>query len=84
MNAIVHSRYRNFSKADWHLYATLCTNKLTPGIFIDATDPIECFSAELLRIAEDCIPKSSPNPHFRKPWFTDQTASPYIDTVHLV
>ena len=60
-----------FSKANWELFNSQCMLHLTPDKFADTEDPIDEFSSTLLRIAEECIPKTSTNLKRNRPWFDE-------------
>jgi ribonuclease HI len=64
-------RYKLHS-ADWVKFAELCIAELQVEHVLQADDPVEYFTCTLLAIADQTIPKTTPQPKIiHKPWFTD-------------
>jgi ribonuclease HI len=60
-------------KADWVKFETLCTIRINSNTILNDDDPIRQFTSILIEIAEESIPKSSPNcQRTPKPWFTKE------------
>ena len=57
------------SKANWSDFQNLSQQLITFDKFENLEDPIAEFANTLLNIANQTIPKSSPNPNIPKPWF---------------
>ena len=63
----------NFRKADWDGFKLKCLEHINEDIFNDHTDKMEGFSATLLDIASEYIPKTTP--YYKKkskPWFDEE------------
>ena len=57
-------------RADWSAFSTLCSNKLRYDSVINATDPVDHFVSQLIAVANETVPKTSPNPRkISKPLF---------------
>ncbi len=62
-----------FKKADWAKFERLCTTRLNRNTILNDKNPIRQFTSILIEIAEESIPKSSPNcKKIQKPWFTKE------------
>jgi hypothetical protein len=63
----------NLKKADWAKFERLCTTRLNRNTVLNDKNPIGQFTSILIEIAEESIPKSSPNcKKIQKPWFTKE------------
>ena len=65
----------NINKANWAGFIRQCKEQLTPGMFADSLldDKMKIFTDQLIEIATDNIPQTSPNTkQFSKPWFDDE------------
>jgi len=63
----------NLKKADWNTFETLCKTRLNEDTVLNLNDPIQHFTSILIKIAEESIPKSSPNcKKPQKPWITNE------------
>ena len=63
----------NIKKADWAFFETLCKSRLNNETIFDAVNPIQHFTSILISIADESIPKSSPNSKKpQKPWVTKE------------
>ena len=63
----------NIKKADWASFETLCKSRLNNDTIFNAVNPIQHFTAILISIADESIPKSSPNSKKpQKTWVTKE------------
>jgi len=59
-----------FTKADWAEYSNMCSSNLTSDDFTTFNNPVTAFSDALIKIAKECIPKTTGHPKKpSKPWF---------------
>jgi len=59
-------------KADWSAFQTLCAQEINRETFKELNNPLDLFSACLIDIASETVPKSSTtSKHIHKPWFTN-------------
>ena len=57
-------------RADWETFQALCLQRIILEDLNNTEDPIEAFTSKLIKIAEECIPKSSAKPKRPYyPWF---------------
>ncbi len=62
-----------FHKANWTEFQLCCEQRLLPEDFKHSDTPLDTFMEIVCDIANDCIPKSSPNPKRpQKPWYSDE------------
>ena len=54
-------------RANWETFQALCLERIHLEDLLTAADPVETFSSKLIKIAEECIPKSSAKP--KRPYF---------------
>ena len=63
-------------KADWTEYANMCCSELLYDNVANSENPIEAFTAKLIDIANNTIPKTGKGTsNKRKPWFTEDCKS---------
>ena len=65
----------NINKANWAGFIRQCKEQITPEMFADSLldDKMKIFTEQLIEIATDNIPQTSPNTkQFSKPWFDDE------------
>ena len=58
--------------ANWEVFQSLCTDKITLENFKDSSDPLSDFTSSLIDISSKCIPKTLTNPTKSNPWYSDE------------
>lgn len=66
-----HNPKWKLTKANWEVFHNLCEQELSVDRFQDSSNLAEDFTNSLIKISEQCIPKTSTNPKKSKPWFND-------------
>ena len=67
-----HNPKWKLNKANWEIFQSLCTDKITSENFKDSSDPLSDFTSSLIDISSKCIPKNSTNPTKSNPWYNDE------------
>ena len=65
-----HPKWK-LNKANWELFQSLCSDKISTENFKDSLDPMSEFTSSLIDISNKCIPKTSTNPTKSNPWYND-------------
>ena len=66
-----HNPKWKLNKANWELFQSLCSDKISTENFKDSLDPMSEFTSSLIDISYKCIPKTSTNPSKSNPWYND-------------
>ena len=66
-----HNPKWKLNKANWELFQSLCSDKISTENFKDSLDPMSEFTSSLIDISNKCIPKTSTNPTKSNPWYND-------------
>ena len=66
-----HNPKWKLNKANWEQFHLLCEQDLSMDNFNNSSDLVTDFTSSLMKISDECIPKTSTNPKKSNPWYNN-------------